>query len=79
MRLIDADKLMDYCNTNHLNSASLTIIASQPTVEVTNVIHCKDCGCFDFTGANNGICQHTGDMKGVNEYCSSACERGSES
>jgi hypothetical protein len=75
MRLIDADKLMNYCNTNHLISASLTIIASQPTVEVTNVIHCKDCKFFDVTGDNDGVCQRNGDMKKGAEYCSSAANR----
>lgn len=78
MRLIDADKLVNYCNTNHLTSAPLTIIASQPTVEVANVIHCKFCTHFDFTSATDGICQYNGDFRHATDYCSSASKGDSE-
>lgn len=74
MRLIDADKLISYCNANHLNSASLDLIASQPTVEITTpqITYCADCGCFDAIGGSAGVCNRNGEQITTKDYCSSA-------
>lgn len=78
MRLIDADKLISHCNTNHLNSASLDLIASQPTVEITapQVRYCSDCGSFDAIGEDEGVCNRNGEQVTSKDYCSWSKKKG---
>ena len=77
MRLIDADKLISYCDTNHLNAAPTYIIASQPTVAAATpqITYCADCECFDAIGRDTGICGRNGEQVALTDYCSFGHEK----
>ena len=77
MRLIDADKITEYCtdksdNTSktHMFVEFMACIYDMPTIDI---VRCKDCKYFEpneICSVYSGTCWHCEMVKKFNDYCS---------
>ncbi len=90
MRLIDADKLLDYIDVGHLRSPTeicfsdldvKNIVDKSPTVDAVKIVRCKNC-CYYKTDTaycqerHKGYCDFDNTIKPQKHYCAFGKDKG---